>query len=95
MLQGMKECGYLGLSAYYRLFLPDLLPKSLRRIVYLDADLIVRRSIRELFMQPLGDCVIGAVSSPASMACQSDAARLGLPKDSGCFNTGVLVIDLC
>jgi lipopolysaccharide biosynthesis glycosyltransferase len=59
----------LGLFVFYRLFVPELLPKSFRRIVYLDADFIIRRSIRELFVRPLGDCVIAAVYGQASRYC--------------------------
>lgn len=94
MLRGLKECGHLGLSAYYRLFVPDLLPNHLKRIVYLDADLIVRRSIEELYFQPLDDAVVGAVCRPAAATYDRDAARLELPKGCYYFNSGVLVINL-
>jgi lipopolysaccharide biosynthesis glycosyltransferase len=94
IIRGLKECGHLGLSAYYRLFVPDLLPEHLQRIVYLDADLIVRRSIEELYFQPLDDAVVGAVSGPAAECYVRDAARLGLPSGSEYFNSGVLVINL-
>lgn len=94
ILRGLKECGHLGLSAYYRLFVPDLLPGHLKRIVYLDADLIVRRSIEELYLQPLDDAVIAAVSGPSPYSYDRDAARLELPTGCQYFNSGVLVINL-
>ena len=39
----------------FRLLLPDLLPESVERILYLDVDLIINHDIAELYEMPLGD----------------------------------------
>lgn len=81
---------------YYRLLIGSLLPESIRRILYLDGDTIVRRPLRELFALDLDDWVVAA--SPVYLAQQTEyeteAERLGLPDGTPYFNSGVLVINL-
>jgi lipopolysaccharide biosynthesis glycosyltransferase len=48
-------------SMYFRLFLSELLPREVERALYLDADLIVRRSLDELWAADLGGAAVGAV----------------------------------
>ena len=36
-------------EVYFRLFLPDLLPEEVDRILYLDSDIIVNRSLRDFY----------------------------------------------
>ena len=38
----------LGISAYLRLFLQDLFPKDIKKVLYLDCDMIVLDSLDEL-----------------------------------------------
>ena len=38
-----------SLATYYRLFLGDILPDSITKVIYLDGDLIVRKSLKELW----------------------------------------------
>lgn len=54
-LAGLPPWGPGGMATYYRLLLPELAPASLGRIVYLDADMIVRRDLVELWEEALGD----------------------------------------
>ena len=48
------------IQVYYRLLLADVLPEEVKRIIYLDTDMIVRASIRELYEINLGKNVICA-----------------------------------
>jgi lipopolysaccharide biosynthesis glycosyltransferase len=57
----LKTENHLNLVAYLRLFMPQLLPTSVSKILFLDADLLVRRSIRDLWQTPLGDAPLAAV----------------------------------
>lgn len=76
-------------SVLFRLALPQILPASIDRIVYLDSDTLVRRPLDELFEIELGQSGLGAV--PESHRAID---RLGLPSDSAYLNSGVLAIDL-
>lgn len=42
-------------TAYFRLLAGRLLPENIDRVIYLDSDVLVRRSLTELWQQPVGD----------------------------------------
>ncbi len=42
-------------TAYFRLLAGRLLPENIDRVIYLDSDVLVRRSLTELWRQPVGD----------------------------------------
>jgi len=37
-------CGYLGANAYYRLLAPRILPKDVKKVLYLDTDIVLRNT---------------------------------------------------
>jgi lipopolysaccharide biosynthesis glycosyltransferase len=57
----LKTESHLNLVTYLRLFMPSLLPPTQRRVIFLDADLLVQRDLTELWEIELGDAPIGAV----------------------------------
>lgn len=88
----MKNCSY-PISAFYRLFIAELLPTELEKVLYLDVDLIVRQSLLPLWNVNLEDHPIAA--APDWNIERSDfSERLGYPKEMGYFNSGVLLINL-
>jgi lipopolysaccharide biosynthesis glycosyltransferase len=93
LTEGLKECGHLGLSAYYRLFIPDLFAGKVDRLIYLDSDMVICSSLHELAALPLDDCVIGAVPSFSAQQNQKKAISLGHGKQASYFNSGVMLID--
>jgi lipopolysaccharide biosynthesis glycosyltransferase len=91
---GLKVCGHLGLSTYYRIFIPDLFDQDAERLIYLDSDMVVCSSLHEIAHTPLGDAVIGAVPSFSRQMNQQRAIDLAHGQNTGYFNAGVLLIDL-
>jgi lipopolysaccharide biosynthesis glycosyltransferase len=85
-------------SMYFRLFLGALLPPPVERVVYLDADVLVRRSLRDLWEADLDGCVLGAVRDayrPWMVRNTTFHWRTEqVPPDAPFFNTGVLLVDL-
>lgn len=77
---------YVSLATYYRLKLSELLPK-VERVIYLDCDVIVRKSLDEFFKTDLGDNYIAGVI---------DARVKYKPKwkDTQYINAGVFLMDL-
>lgn len=57
----LKTENHLNLVTYLRLFMPQLLPATVHRVLFLDADLLVQRSIHSLWQTPLGDAPVAAV----------------------------------
>jgi lipopolysaccharide biosynthesis glycosyltransferase len=76
-------------AAYYRLFLPDLTPRDINRLLYLDADTIVVNSLESLYNIDLSDYPVGAVYDNYVRT----QPLLGIYEEGAYFNSGVLVID--
>jgi lipopolysaccharide biosynthesis glycosyltransferase len=92
-LAGLPTRGFTREATWYRIFLPELLP-DVRRVVYLDADLLVLDSLVELFDTDLGKNWIGAVTNVFQWNHVDRPAELGLAGTHVYFNAGVLLMDL-
>jgi lipopolysaccharide biosynthesis glycosyltransferase len=49
LVRGLTVSGHISMAAYLRLLMPHVLPGHVRRAIYLDADLIVRRDLGEMW----------------------------------------------
>jgi len=83
----------LPISTYYRFFVAQLLPVTIKKVIYLDVDIIVRQSLLPLWNINLGDHPIAAVPD-WNIECTDFSERLDYPKEMGYFNAGVLLINL-
>lgn len=81
----------ISISSYARLFLQEMLPNDVDRVLYLDCDTVVCDSLRELFELDLGNCCVGAVRD---FIIPSLKKIIGLPADAAYINAGILLIDL-
>lgn len=80
-------------AAYFRLYIEDILPSSINRVLYLDGDVIVRHSLKELWNMDLSGYALAAV--PDMREGSTDRFEgLGYSKRLGYFNSGVLLINL-
>jgi lipopolysaccharide biosynthesis glycosyltransferase len=81
----------------FPLILAEVLPGHLDRVVYLDADVLVRGSIAPLFDIDLGGSMVGAVRDPRSpwlMTAQVPWRELSLEPAVPNFNNGVMAVPL-
>jgi len=86
--------GHLNRSVLFRLSLEKLAPADCTRVIYIDADTVVLRDIRELWRSDITGYSIGAVVD-CYLAAEKFAERWGLPMDAPkYFNAGVLLVDL-
>lgn len=80
-------------ASYFRLYLTDILPASIDKVLYLDGDLIVRHSLKELWDVDLSGYALAAV--PDMREATTDRFDgLGYSRSLGYFNAGVLLINL-
>ncbi len=98
-VENLKTSGHISISAYYRLLIPDLLPKEIEKVVYLDCDLIFKGNLRNLWNQELGDNYVLAVQDlGVGLVSSKDGLlnyrELGLPEQTKYFNSGVLLLNL-
>jgi lipopolysaccharide biosynthesis glycosyltransferase len=91
MLAGFPVFGHISLATYFRLLLPAALPHAVEKVLYLDSDLIVVDSLRDLWESSLEGNSIGAVEEHNQ---DFDRNRLCLAEGSLVFNAGAMLIDL-
>lgn len=84
---------WLTLATYYRILLPDILPDSVSKVIYLDGDCIVRHSLIPLWRTDLSEIAIGAVFNAFEGQIER-YNRLRYSPDLGHFNAGVLLINI-
>ena len=82
----------LGISAFSRLFLGDIIPNGIDKILYLDADTIILNDLNEIFKLDLGENLIAGVID--IIANVSKNKYSGRKKSTPFINSGVLVINL-
>jgi len=84
---------WLTHAAYYRIFLPEILPDVVRKVIYLDGDCIVRHSLIPLWRTDISETAIGAVFNAFEGQIER-FNRLRYSPDLGYFNSGVLLINI-
>lgn len=90
-----KEGGeHISIATYYRLFAQKVLPSDVDRVIYVDCDIVVRGSLEPLWKIDIDDHALGAVYQGMNFLTKEDFERLGIPKEMGYFNAGVLLINL-
>ena len=80
----VKTNKYISIATYYRLKLSELLP-DVDRVIYLDCDIVVNKSLKDLFNTDLEGCPIGGVT---------DINRRMVKKNPNYINAGMLLMDL-
>ena len=88
-----KNVKHWSIVIYYRLYAEDLLPKVLKKVLYLDCDIIVNRPIGELFDLDWNGYAVGAVPDMCT-EWQEYYDRLGYERAKGYFNSGVVFMNL-
>lgn len=84
---------HLNLSAYLRLFTPNLLPESVNKVLYLDCDMMVIGSIKELWNIDISDSAVAAVEEREPHDYESPK-RLNYSIEHSYFNSGVMLLNL-
>jgi lipopolysaccharide biosynthesis glycosyltransferase len=89
-VKSLKIDKHLSLVTYYRLLIPQLLDKSIEKVLYLDSDIVVNDDIAELFNIDITSYSMAAVETPFF----NRHKELSMDRRASYFNAGVLVINL-
>ena len=83
--------GRWNIGTFFRLYLSSILPKDIERVMYIDCDMIVRKSLASVYNINLGKCVVAGVDD-----CRSDLYRIDIGEKPGqlYINNGFMIIDL-
>ena len=82
-----------SMATYYRLFLSQILHDNIEKVIYLDGDILVLYSLKELWNIDMSDKAIAAVADSYNNDI-THYNRLRYPQKQGYFNAGVLLINL-
>ena len=86
--------GRITIESYFRLLLVDLLPTTVKRVLYLDIDIIVNKNLYELYNTDLKDLYLAACPTFKPMDYQ-DFVKLSEERAKNCyFNAGVILFNL-
>ncbi|WP_420348107.1 glycosyltransferase family 8 protein [Pelagibius sp.] len=81
---------HISHASYLRIFIPEILPADVERVLYLDCDLVVQADLAPLWASDLGGRTIGAVHNPFFVR----HGDLAMSPGADYFNAGVLLMDL-
>ncbi|MFM7268842.1 MAG: glycosyltransferase family 8 protein [Cyanobium sp.] len=87
-LQGFPVSGHATVATYFRLLLPELLPASIDRVIFIDADTVVTDSLLKLWEQTLAGKALAAVPEHR-LSCADHGYTYGKY-----FNAGIMLVDL-
>jgi lipopolysaccharide biosynthesis glycosyltransferase len=80
------------LAAYFRFYIPKYLPQY-KKAIYLDSDVLVRKSLKQLYQTDMGNNLIGGRSAIYSGFNSRNRFQNKLCLDM-CINSGVLLMNL-
>ncbi len=86
------DTGGFDISILLRLFMGELLPETVERVLYLDCDTVIVRPLRRLWAASLDGCMMGAVMEPTIYPQVKES--IGLTDADPYYNSGVLLVDL-
>lgn len=98
-LSNLKISGHIQLTTYYRLLVPDLLPTTFEKVIYLDCDIIVLGDLAQVwdidfgtnFLLAVQDMGEPYVSSPRAL---NNFKELEIPEYYKYFNAGFMMMNL-
>lgn len=89
----IKKIDHVSLATYLRILLPSLLPENIKKVLYIDGDIICVSSIFDFYNADISNKSCSAVRDERNNDEES-FSRLEYPKDCGYFNSGVILINL-
>lgn len=88
---------YFSMTTYFRLFISNLYPQY-NKAIYLDSDIVLLIDVAELYMQDIGDNLVGAVAD--DIIQQNEVFQeyvekvVGVASYKTYFNAGMLIMNL-
>lgn len=81
----------ISLATYFRLVMHDALPTEMARCIYLDSDIIVRKSLSEVYDVDMEECMFAGVEDSISRVYNR---KFGARDDAPHINAGVAIVNL-
>jgi lipopolysaccharide biosynthesis glycosyltransferase len=84
--------GHVSLATYFRLLIPSLLDSSIKKVLFLDSDIIIRQEISSFWRVDIDNYAHAAVENSGLDLLYKQ--KLGIAPGNSYFNAGVLLINL-
>ena len=96
LVQGLRVGLHYSAAMYFRILAHLLLPENIDRVLYLDADLIIKKDITEFYEQDFEDTylVVCEDKNADREDISNQKEKLGISKEHKYFNSGVLLMNL-
>jgi UDP-glucose/galactose:(glucosyl)LPS alpha-1,2-glucosyl/galactosyltransferase len=91
-LEGLNHDERVPLVTYFRIRCAEVLPADVKRVLYLDPDIIIIRSIKEIYDTDLKGKYLGAVED--FFPYRDHQLYLNISTSYKYFNSGVMLIDI-
>lgn len=91
-LDKYDKIGEWSKYTFMKLMIPDLIPATLKTILYLDVDMLVVGSIEGLLKEDIDDYALAGVEDCSD--CIFHKSRCGIPENSPYINSGVMLVNL-
>src|SRR5699024_12367969 len=79
---------------YFRLLAGEILPKEMKRVIYLDPDILVVNPLLELWQTDLEGHMLAAATHVGLTDVSTRGNQMRLDVDHANYNSGVMVIDV-
>lgn len=91
--EGLPLSHHFSIETYYRFLMQTMVPDTVSRILWLDADMIIKGSLKEFYYQDFEDKCI-AVCKSINKDPDSLIKKLCLPAGTPYFNAGTILFNL-
>lgn len=81
----------ISLSAYSRLFIADILPDNIDKVIYMDCDSLILNSFQELMNLDIDNYLLAGVEDVVDFSFKT---RLDIPEKAKYINSGMLLMNL-
>lgn len=78
-------------AQFSRLFFSGLIPEAWKRVIYLDCDTLILKSLQELWTQDIEGYIVGGILDAFSI---QNYKLLGIDEKDNLINSGVMLIDV-
>lgn len=84
---------HVSSTALFKFSLAEILPK-LRKVLYMDCDVLVLKDLVELYSKDIDDCYAGVVKDYRAVVSKPNPLEYLELKDKSYFNSGVMLLNL-
>ena len=95
IFDGFPDLQRWSVETLFRLKIPEVLPEDLHRVLYLDVDMVIEKSLRELYERDFNDkYLIACVNTDGKIEQKEKNITWNRKADIPYFNAGVMLLNL-